>query len=534
MQQTREPPAPSGNAGGLIDALRQADAYPHPVGEVELIETHISWLLLTGEYAYKLKKPVDLGFLDFSTLAKRRQACEQELRLNRRLAPALYLAVVPVRGTPCAPRVGAGDGPVLEYAVRMQQFDPAQGFDRLLHRDALPPALLDELAVRIARFHQSCPRAGPDQPWGTPDEVRAPIMHNFPAIEPALHSPAERTHLAELQEWTERELERRHRLLAQRRAAGRVRECHGDLHLGNVVLHRGHPLVFDCIEFNPALRWIDVISEVAFTTMDLDHRGRPDLGGRFLNLYLEYSGDYAGLALLRLYRVYRALVRAKVAAIRAGQQTAGAAPDGPATELQRHLDLASHYTRPSRPLLVITHGLSGAGKTTWTNQLVEQLPGAFRVRSDVERKRLHGLEPLASSGPDSHIYTPQASQQTYARLLELADGLLRDGYTAIVEATFLQTSGRAVFQALADRLGAGYRILDFRASPQTLEARVARRRRDGGDASEAGLEVLRKQFGTDQPFTDAERPSVITLDSERRPHTGPLAERLLAAAGRRA
>lgn len=539
------PPPPAAGPPEFIRGLLRADAYPHPVDDIRLIETHISWLLLTGPHAYKLKKPVDLGFLDFSTLEKRHQACEQELRLNKRLAPALYQQVVTVTGSPEAPRMdGGSDQPVLEYAVRMQQFDPEQGLDRLLEKDALPPGLLDELAVRIAEFHRQVPRADGDQAWGSPEAVGEPIAHNFPAIEPSLHDATERARLETLRLWAEEQQRLLRDTIVARRADGWVRECHGDLHLGNVVLHQGHPLVFDCLEFNPGLRWIDVISELAFTTMDLKYRGRSDLANRFLNVYLEHSGDYAGLSLLRLYQVYRTLVRAKVTAIRERQQ-ADPGKAGPCSpELRHYLQLATDYTRTTQPMLVITHGLSGSGKTTWTSELLQHLPGSVRIRSDVERKRLYGLGPLDSSraGTDPcsdsdtgessdtatgiDIYTPEASSKTYARLLELARGLLRDGYTAIVEATFLLENGRQPFRQLADELGVEFRILDFQAAAETLEQRVTERQRRGGDASEADLRILRGQIGGNQPFSERERPFVIGIDTENQPDMAAIARRL--------
>ena len=306
-----------------------------------------------------------------------------------------------------------------------------------------------------------------------------------------------------------------------------MRECHGDLHLDNVVLSNSHPLVFDCIEFNPALRWIDVISEVAFTRMDLDHRGRPDLGNRFINHYLEHSGDYQGLSVLRLYQVYRALVRAKVEAIGAGQHR-----DGRAAAMQRveaYLRLASGYTRPQQPRLLITHGLSGSGKTFWSGRLLAELDNCIRIRSDVERKRLYNLRPLDASGSQNDgdgIYTAAANTATYQRLAELARSLVTNGFTVIVEATFLWHTGRQQFRQLADDLGVPFLILDFQASVATLEQRVARRTEAGSDASEADVAILRQQLQKQQPLTPQELPAALSIDTEASPDMAVLARQI--------
>lgn len=514
----------------LIQRLLRADAWPHPVADIRLIETHISWLLLTGEHAYKVKKPVNLGFLDFSSLALRRQACEQELRLNRRLAADVYQAVVPITGSVEQPRVG-GTAEIIEYAVRMRQFDPQQGFGQMLEQGELPAGILDELAEIIARFHEIIPPADSGQRWGEPATVIGPMHENFAPIERAIAAQPGYARLADMLEplrhWIDQRATDLNTTLRQRKADGFVRECHGDLHLDNVVLSNHHPLVFDCIEFNPALRWIDVISEVAFTRMDLDHRGRPDLGNRFINHYLEHSGDYQGLSVLPLYQVYRALVRAKVEAIGAGQHR-----DGREAAMQRvaaYLQLADSYTRPHQPRLLITHGLSGSGKTFWSGRLLAELDNGIRIRSDVERKRLYKLRPLETSGSQNAgdgIYTAAANTATYQRLADLARTLVTNGFTVIVEATFLWHTGRQQFRQLADDLGVPFLILDFQASTAILEQRVARRSAAGSDASEADVAILHQQLQKQQPLTPQELPAALGIDTEASPDMAALARQI--------
>ncbi|HBZ29293.1 MAG TPA: aminoglycoside phosphotransferase, partial [Nitrosomonas nitrosa] len=303
----------------LIEGLRDPTRYPHPVKNIQHVETHISHLLLTGEFAYKFKKPLNLGFLDFSALEKRRFYCEEELRLNRRLAPDVYLEVVSINGEVSSPSLN-GAGPVLDYAVKMRQFDPESTLDRLEEQAGLLLRHVDMIADKLADFHSRIPLVPDELPWGKAETLLQPVTQNFEQMATLVDGDDEMIALLTgLRHWSEAEHTRLATDFECRRAQGFVRECHGDLHLGNMAWHGETLLIFDCIEFNPALRWIDVISEVAFCYMDLLHRNHDDLACRFLNNYLSRTGDYAGVKLLRYYVVYRAMVRAKVAFIRANQ-----------------------------------------------------------------------------------------------------------------------------------------------------------------------------------------------------------------------
>jgi aminoglycoside phosphotransferase family enzyme/predicted kinase len=464
---------------------------------VRVIETHISHVVLTGTFAYKIKKPLNLGFLDFSTLALRRQACLDEVRLNRRLAPDYYLAVVPIAGGRSAPRVN-GSGEPFEYAVKMRQFPPEATLDVLQARGGLGAPHVEAIAATLAGFHlRDCARAGADAPWGGPEQVWQPVAQNFLQIAPRLEDPDDRRRLDDLERWSRAEHESLAPLMAARKRDGFVRECHGDLHLGNLAWVDGRLLVFDCIEFNPALRWIDIQSEIAFCYMDLLQHGRADLAWLLLNVWLERTGDYAGLALLRYYAVYRALVRAKVAVLRAGQ-TAGEEHARALADARVTLMLATALTRPQPVRLDITHGLSGSGKTTVTRTLM-QAPGAIRLRSDVERKRLAGLAPLAHSrsGVGWGLYAADATRRTYETLAALAAGLLDAGWPVIVDATFIARWQRDLLRQTARTRGVAFRILDFDVPVATLRARILRRSRDGGDASEADLAVLQRAARVD-------------------------------------
>ncbi len=497
----------------LICKLHNPACYGHPVGRVRVIETHISWVLLTGEYAYKIKKSLDLGFLDFSSLDKRLAACREEVRLNRRLAPDIYLDVAPITGAPDAPRVN-GKGEAFEYAVKMRQFPAEATLDRLDAEGGLTAQHIESIAATLARFHQeSCAIAKADSPWGSAETVWKPVAQNFAQIAPRLENPADRALLDTLRRWSEREHARLAPLMAARKRDGFVRECHGDLHLGNLAWVDGRLLVFDCIEFNPALSWIDIQSEIAFCYMDLLQRGHADWAWLFLNLWLDETGDYAGLALLRYYAVYRAMVRAKVAAIRMAQLS-GTEREAALKEVRGLLELAMKLTDSMRVSLSITHGLSGSGKSTVTRELMQK-PGAIRLRSDVERKRMAGLAALArtDSGVGENLYTSDATRQTYGRLAELAGTLLDAGWPVIVDATFLARWQRDLLREVANARKVEFRILDFPVPVETLRQRIVQRARSGNDASEADLAVLQHQINTEEPLRADELAEVVRFDA---------------------
>ena len=528
----------------LADLL-EPRAYPHPVEQVEAVSTHISQLFLAGDFAYKLKRPVSLGFVDFSTLERRRFYCEEELRLNRRLAPQLYLDVVQVVRQDARLRIdaeGEGEGETIDYAVRMHRF-PQQA---LLSKQPLDEALIDRLAERVAYFHASLMPAPADTPYGEPEAVLAPMLDNFEPLRAAIaardtsHAPATpdapdeqvARHLQRLERWTRKRFARLRSALEQRQRGGRIRECHGDMHRGNIVVLDGEPVIFDCIEFNPSLRWIDTMSEVAFLTMDLAESGAHGLARRLLNRYLEVSGDYDGLRLLRFYQVYRALVRAKVSAIQLLQTAPASEQEGaPADarqsrpeamqaraqarqEMQHYLALARSCTGRHRPQLFITHGFSGSGKTRLGHLLREQLP-IIQIRSDIERKRLYGIP--EQSRPPAHqdvpLYGHEATARTYRRLLALARESMAAGFSVLVDATFLSRAQRAPFLALAEALHCPYRILALQAPMPLLRERINARGSAGQDASDADLDVLGLQIAQCEPLTEAEHRSAVFLNT---------------------
>jgi hypothetical protein len=498
----------------MIAALADPVRFGAGCARVTHLETHISHVLLTGAFAYKIKKPLDLGFLDFTTLERRRFYCDEELRLNRRLAPALYVDVVAITGSPDDPVVGGG-GPPIEYALRMREFPQEALASRMLARGEFTAAHVDALATTVAAFHRHVGVAPTGSAFGTPEAVLRAAVQNFEQIRRHLADGCDAARLAALHDWTLAEFAARQVAMRSRHDEGFVRECHGDLHLGNIAVLDGAPTVFDCLEFNAGLRWIDVASEVAFTVMDFEDRGRPDFARRFLNAWLEHTGDYAGLAVLRFYLVYRALVRAKVAVLRGTQLAPGAARDPLDAEFRGYVALAHAYAQPPRPAFVLAHGPSGCGKTTLTQALLE-LHGAVRIRTDVERKRLHGVAAAARSGSalDAGLYTPEATERTYRHILALAEAVAAAGRVAIVDATFLRRWQRALFRDRAAALGIPCVLIDFAASDATLRARVVERAVRGADASEADLAVLERQLRTREPLDATERAAALAWDAE--------------------
>jgi aminoglycoside phosphotransferase family enzyme/predicted kinase len=497
----------------LIRSLLKPDVYDHPATDIELIETHISWVILTGTYAYKIKKPVDLGFLDFSTLEKRLFCCNEELRLNSRLAAPIYLEVVAISGSREQP-VLRGTGDAIEYAVKMVQFPQQAQLDNMLANGELKKYHMDAIADLVAGFHANIDVAAEDSSFGDPEHVYQPVAENFTQIRQHLHTRKSDEQLKALEDWSQATFSALKPVFEQRKRDGYIRECHGDMHLRNLVWFNGEPLAFDCLEFNPALRWIDTLSEVAFLVMDLQDRNQPELAQRFLNAYLEHCGDYQGMRVFHFYLAYRALVRAKVDAIRAGQHGISEIEKHEAeAEFHAYLKLARSCTRLSRPKLIITRGMSASGKSTLTQPLLETM-GAIRIRSDVERKRLFGIhaDTDSAAGIGKGIYSVEAGIKTYEQLLALADALLDAGITVIVDAAFLKYEQRRPFGELAQYKQTPFIILQFSAAAETLRRRIKART---DDVSDADLSVLEHQLDTVKPLRESELSSLIEIDTEQ-------------------
>lgn len=490
----------------LIEALLDPAAYPHPVERVELVETHISWVLLAGDRVYKIKKPVNLGFLDFTTLGRRRRFCHDEVRLNRRLTSDIYLGVVEIKGTARAPRL-EGAGRTVEVAVVMRRMPADRMLDRLVERDDAPPALLDAIGTRVARFHEEAETGGEIDEMAGLDTVRRNWEENFaqtsdvgPELLPEETRRRVREHVSAV-------LEREAARFAARVAAGRSRDCHGDLQAQHVCCL--DPVqIFDCIEFNHRFRFGDVAAEIAFLAMDLERLGRPDLAIRFLNAYLEENGDYDAVPLLDFYRAYRAWVRGKVLSI----QVAGGLAER-AAEARALFALAGRYVAPHRrPRLVLTSGVMGSGKSTAARLAAARL-GAIVVRTDAVRKRLAGL-PLrerVAAGYGEGPYTAEMGARTYAEATRLADELLRAGWPVIVDGSFSRAAERAETRAVAERHGVPCTVLWCDAPDPVLVKRLRARSEDRHEVSDGREELLAEHRSRYEPPTH--EPDVIRLDT---------------------
>ena len=483
----------------ILSGLLRPEAYPHAVHDLRVLETHISWVVLTGEFAYKIKKPVHFNFVDYSTLELRRACCEEELRLNRRLAPELYLDVIPISGSPDRCRVG-GTGGAIEFAVRMRQFD-----QQALLADAMLAGRVTERDVadfgrRLAAFHLALGDPVP-QGLGRPDAIAKSVGDVFALLRE--HAPASHAKLVdEIDAWRQAEHSLLEETFAARLREGFVRECHGDLHLGNLLLLDDRIVAFDGIEFNPSLRWIDVQSETAFLFMDLEAERRRDAAFPFLNAYLEVTGDYAGAPLLPYYIVYRAAVRAAVTLLRCEQVSDADALTSLHGTAERYLKEAKRWGERPQASLAIMHGVSGSGKSFTAANLVRE-HGAIRLRSDLERKRMFGVSPGHPAPPEA--YSSEATSAVYRRLEELAEKLLSAGLSVIVDATFLRRDERRRFGDLAKRLSVPFCIWDCHAPRDVLEQRIRARQQSSSDPSDATIEVLEAQLRRVEPLDEAER-----------------------------
>ena len=472
-------------------------------GSCKKFETHISYVLLAGDNAYKFKKPVNLGFLNFSTRALRHDYCEREVALNHRYAPQLYWGVLALVRGPQGLALGAAGDP-LDYAVWMCRFADGARLDERLEAGSVDGLAFADLGKSIGEMHLHAPRPFVGSRYGSAELSVAQMLAGLEPLRDV--APTAAAVLDPYRVAVGASTER----LAARLREGFIRDCHGDLHLSNIVHLDGRWVPFDCIEFNDELRYIDTLSDFAFVKMDLDLRGTRQFSNILLNAYLSGCGDYTGLNLLRLYCAYRSLVRAKVAGLASVSLDGSAQAEAIARSAQ-HLTLAGEYlAAPPPPSLLITYGASGSGKS-WRSQGLATAHGYIHLRSDIERRRLAGRPVNAVSGSQLNggIYAGFATEATYQRLKSLAETALNAGYSVIVDATFLEAAQRAAFRALARQLKLGFGILACDAPEDVLRARIDARHAAGGDPSEATQDVLTQQLAARELLSPAERAEIV-------------------------
>lgn len=492
----------------LIQQMQRAEFYPHPVREISVTQTHISWVILTGDYAYKVKKPANFGFLDFSTLAKRQRFCQEELRLNQRLAPALYLAVLPIRLN-AQGEYGWGEaGEVVEYAVKMRQFDQQDLWLTCFEQGKLTVQDLENLGTQIAHFHQESPTDEYITSFGSVAMIKRVVDSNYDATASYTTDWGLAKEFREIQSFTDNYLETHQDWFIERQSLGKIRECHGDLHLGNICFFQGRICVFDCIEFNEEFRLTDGVYDVAFLVMDLEFRGRQDLAYAFLNRYLELTGDYLAARLLPFYCSIRAYIRAKVNSFLSSDSGAPATlrQEAKITAIQ-YYRAAWNYSQKLKPQLFIMAGLSGSGKSTVARYLSQKY-GAIHIRSDAVRKHLGGI-PLQQKG-GAELYTPAMTERTYGELLRLAVALLAAGQSVVLDAKYDRVNLRQqVCQAVGD-LAISVRLIHTQAPVEVLRERLDLRT---GDIADATADLVEQQGRDWEPFTAAEQAWVTTVDT---------------------
>lgn len=499
----------------LLNALQQPTFYPHPVKEIKKLETHISWIFLTGDYAYKIKKPVNFGFVDYSTLEKRKHFCEQEVKLNKALTSSVYLDIVTLNKADNGYEIN-GKGEVIDYAIKMKEFSQENLLDRLLERNELTTDIVDNIAKQVAGFHMKAERAPTDSPYGKPETVKAPVTENFAQSRELLNTYhiANATYLLPLEN-LEQESESMFKLiypvLEERKKDGYIRNCHGDLHLGNITLIDGEPVIFDCIEFNEFFRWTDPMADVGFLLMDFFDRGQEEFGMRFLNTYMIYTGDYEGLLILPYYFAYRAMVRAKIQLFSINPKDSAAKRDQYFVRFSNYMHLAQKYFERSQPFLLLMHGFSGSGKSTLAVRIAEQTK-TIMIRSDVERKRIYQVSP--SEKLDDAAYQADINKKTYEKLLYLTEVITTAGYSVIVDATFLKADQRKLFTDFAVKHKIPFSIIFCEATHPVLEERLNKRNKEA-DFSHADMHVLKKQRESYQPLSQEEQKWVITTTAKK-------------------
>ncbi len=500
-----------------------------------MVQTHISAIFLTGNYVYKIKKPVNFGFLDFTTLEKRKFYCQQEVELNRRLSPDIYLGVIEIRSLEGQILLGIGPGEIVEYAVVMKQLPPDCTMDQLLVRGALTPEIVKKIADKIARFHAQAMTNPEISAYGAMETVRGNLEENFAQTEKYVGTALAPDLFRDIRDHNRRFLEKNASLLKERVATGKIRDCHGDLHLQHICL-TSEILIFDCIEFNERFRFSDVAADIAFLLMDLDFHDASLISADLASFYLEISRDWPIYLLLNFYKSYRAYVRGKVTCFRLDDPVISTREKSVALqEARSYFRLSHHYARKlNLPTLVAFGGLMGTGKSTMARGLSEAL-GWEWLRSDVFRKELAKIPPVEHRFEEFQqgIYSPDFSSRTYGALFERALEFLRSGRSVILDGSFRTQKDREQARDLASNARADFLLVECQCSEEEIQRRLISRAGKAGEPSDGRWEIFHDQKRNYEKVEGFLPSDYLALNTEVRPEEalGRIFHSLLRKAG---
>jgi aminoglycoside phosphotransferase family enzyme/predicted kinase len=495
----------------LVQGLLKPQAYPEATGRIELVQTQMSFVLLTDNYVYKVKKPVNLGFLDYTTLEKRRFFCQREVELNQRLCPEVYLGVVPITQEGRKILI-QGKGEAIEYAVKMRRLPQQAMMDRLLAGDKVTPGMITRVAQKLAAFHKRAETSASISAFGEIKAIRKNTDENFTQTKKYIGNTISREKYQRIKAYTDGFMKKNATLFQKRIAEGRIRDCHGDLHAAHVCFTDGI-CIYDCIEFNDRFRYSDVAAEVAFLAMDLDHYGRADLARRFVSAYIDESKDKGLAKLLNFYKCYRAYVRGKVESFKLDDPYIAPAEKKQILEVaSSYFDLADSYIR-SKPVLFITAGMVGTGKTFLAQALAKRL-GLVVISSDVTRKQLAGIPVTEHRFEefDRGIYSPEFSKKTYGKMFTEARHILSGGGSVILDASFIRAEERLKAKKLAEESGADFFIVECRLDEKTIKQRLAQRLEEGS-TSDGRWEIYPSQKRAFEPVAEAPATNRAIIDT---------------------
>jgi len=497
----------------LVRALLEAEAYPETTGKIELVQTQMSFVFLTDEFVYKVKKAVNLGYLDYTSLDKRQFYCQREVELNRRLCFEVYLGVVPITRDRGAILV-AGKGEVIEHAVKMRRLPQEAMMDVLLADNRVSAEMVTRMAQKLAAFHQQAETNANISTFGQVDTITQNTEENFAQTEKYIGSTISPDKYQHIKDYTDSFIQENAPLFDKRIARGRIRDCHGDLHAAHICF-TDDICIYDCIEFNDRFRYCDVASEVAFLAMDLDHYGRADLSRSLVNAYVDESQDRELPELLNFYKCYRAYVRGKVESFKLDDPYIAPAEKRHTLEIANsYFDLAHAYTR-SRPMLFITTGLVGTGKTTLAQALAKRL-GLIVISSDVTRKQLASI-PITEhrfEEFDTGIYSLEFSRKTYAQMFSQAKNILSEGRSVIIDASFTKAEERLKAKRLAEEMGADFFIIECTLDEESIKQRLARRL-EQETTSDGRWEIYAPQKRAFAPVVEASPRKHVIIDTSK-------------------